>query len=1135
MSISRTPAMRCFLLAQRLAECCSVLLLLIAATWGQSFTGAVFGRVLDPQRAGIPNAAVTLHSLEQGFDRNTTTNLQGEYYFPLVPPGRFVVRAEANDFAASTVNVEVVVATPVRADLILSVQEVKQEVRVLGENGVAVQTESADLGRAINPHQMSELPSLTRSPYDFMALMPGATLSNDLLGVGFAVNGSRTQSANYLLDGSENNDTFMSAPAQDVPLDSIQEFNVQTNYYDAEYGRNSGFTANIVTKSGTNQFHGSVYDYVRNSALAANTYDNNAHGFPRPVFNRHQFGGALGGPIRRNTVYFFGSFEPIRVRSSTTETFYVPTQQLLHISAPGTQAIFRAYPSPKNLSATNFLGRRVCPFDSTCDPATGAGYVTIPAFAFTSRVGPQDAGAGPPQNTILATGRLDWVINPKMQAFARYALENQDVFANVLQPYSSELDVPGSGRNQNIALDLIGAWSPRLTTESRIVYSRAVGVWERFGGNNAKVIPFPAFFFQTEPAVLPSGSGAFNGLGAFYQFAQTVSWARGHHLLKFGGQFVELRDKHTYGIGQTGDAMFSDVQGFVDGVLRFYEIALDPKGGFPRDFISPPFGPPSFTRHFRYNEPALFLEDTWKVTPRLTLTPGLRWEYFGVLHSPGSEHTLDSNFYLGAGSTYPEQIANGRFLRTVDAPGDLRGRFYLPDYKNFAPRLGLAYDLFGDGKTVIRAGGGIFYDRRVGWEMFRVFLNPPSYSLAQLTDVPVSSILSTPYAAFPQKTPIQLSQSDTKPIATNLRSAYTSSWNLTIEREIQNRLVVGASYLGSSGSRLYSLSNVSRIGSGGLLKPSCVRTRFAADKTTPLGPDYTNCLGLNPDLSALIVRGNGSHSSYEALQLRLDSRRLTTLGGEFGVNYTWSHSLDNSSVSALSGFLGGTTGNYLNAFQPSLDRGPSDFDVRHRFAANWIWDIPFGRNSQNWKRRYLLGGWEISGIIGYQTGQPLDIVDSGVPDLSQGTSTRPRLTGSPPSGGSFIPDRVSPNSFLYLPINPVYDPDGSCIPNTLPFACEISVNGPFAGILPRNFFRQPGTYYQNTAVLKNIPFPREGVKLQFRAEFYNLFNHPDLYINPGTNDVNASTFHPRDANTIPGVTASFRDSRQIVVALKFIF
>ena len=1113
---------------------CSALLCFLDRVHAQTFTGSVVGHVFDPQRAVIAGTHVTLHSVDRGFDRQTTTNRVGDYAFELVPPGRFTIRAEANGFAATTISVEVVVATPVRADLELQVQPLRQSVDVAGENGVSVQTENADLGRTISPHEIAELPSLTRSPYDFIALIPGATLSNDLLGVGFAVNGSRTQSANYLLDGSENNDTFMSAPAQDVPLDSVEEFNVQTSHYSAEYGRNSGFTANIVTKAGSNKFHGSLYDYIRNSALAANTYQNDAQGFPRPVFNRHQFGGALGGPVEQGKLFFFASLEPIRARSSTTNGFFVPTPQLLAISAPGTQAIFKTFPLPKVLSATNVEERPLCPFGVMCNPQTQAGYVTIPTFAFTSRLGPQDVGAGPPQNTDLATGRVDWMINSKMQAFARYAVEDQYEFATVSQPYSSQLDAPQSARNQNIALNLIRTWSPNLASESRIVYSRVAGIAERFGANISEV-PFPAFTFANESAALPAGFGVFDGLASFYQFFQTVTWARNHHLLKLGGQFVQLRDRHKYGIGQTGDATFLGAQDFVNGVLQSYEIALDPKGHFPGEFVDPPFAPPSFTRHFRYNEPALFIADTWKVTPRLTLTPGLRWEYFGELHSPGADHILDSNFYLGSGSNLLEQIASGRFLRTVDAPGDLRGHFYQPDYKNFAPRLGSAYDLFGDGKTVIRAGAGLFYDRRVGWELFRAFLNPPSYSLVQLTDAVLTPALVTnPYAAFPN-TPIQLSQSDSKPIATNLHTAYTWSWNATIEHDLAGRFVASASYLGSSASQLYSVSNFSRLGSGGLLDPSCITTRFAADGVTPLGPDYTNCPGLNPNVSTLAIRGNGGHSSYEALQLRLDSRRLARWGVEFGVNYAWSHSIDNSSVSGLSGFLGGTGGNYLDSFQPSLDRGSSDFDVRHRFAAHWIWQIPLGRNSQDWSRHYLLDGWEISGLLSYQTGQPFSIVDSGLPDLSPGSNTRPRLTGTPPRVGSLVPDALSPNSFLYLQINQVYDASGACIAGTAPFACEISVNGPFDGILSRNTFRQPGTYYQNTAVIKNIPLPKEQIELQFRAEFYNLFNHPNLYINVGTNDVNAYSFNPPAGQTVPGVTASFKDNRQIVMALRLSF
>ena len=492
------------------ARSCLVVLSFSLAAQAQTFTGAVAGRVIDAQHAMIPNARLTLSSSSWGYERNTTTNPQGEYSFQLVPPGEFTLRAEAIGFAAATLRIEVVVATTVRVDLSLGIQSLPQRVDVVGESGVAVQTQTADLGRTVSPHEMSELPSLTRSPYDFIALMPGATPSNDLLGVGFAVNGARTQSANYLLDGSENNDTFMSAPAQDVPLDSIEEFNIQTNHFSAEYGRNVGFTANIITKAGSNEFHGTIYDYIRNSVLAANTYDNNAHGFPRPQFNRHQFGGTLGGPIRRKQFFFFASAEPIRVRSSTTNSFFVPTPQLLAISAPGTQAIFQRFPLPTDLSTTNVQELPLCPFGATCNPQTQAGFVTLPAFAFTTRIGPQDVGAGAPQNTILATGRLDWMINSKMQAFVRYAVEDQHVFATVTQPYSTQLDVPQSGLNQNIALNLIGTWSPNLATESRIGYSRVAGVYERFGANSPEV-PFPAFSIANESVVLPAGTGVFDG------------------------------------------------------------------------------------------------------------------------------------------------------------------------------------------------------------------------------------------------------------------------------------------------------------------------------------------------------------------------------------------------------------------------------------------------------------------------------------------------------------------------------------------------------------------------------------------------------------------------------------------------
>jgi hypothetical protein len=634
---------------------------------------------------------------------------------------------------------------------------------------------------------------------------------------------------------------------------------------------------------------------------------------------------------------------------------------------------------------------------------------------------------------------------------------------------------------------------------------------------------------------LPSGAEASGGPANIYQFFQTVTWHRERHTIRVGGQFVQLRDNRTYGIAETADARFSSTQDFVDGNLNLYRLALDPKQHFPGESVAPPFGPPSFTRHFRYNEPALFVEDTWKVAPRVTVTAGLRWEYFGVLHSPGAERVLDSNFYPAASGNYLAQIANGRFFRTIDAVGSLRNHFYAPYFKSFAPRLGAAYDIFGDGKTVLRAGAGLFNDRRVGFELFRAELNPPNYSLTQLKNVLVTTVLlEDQYVAFPNS-PILLDQSDTKPIDTHLRPAYTISWNATLEHEFAGTIVFAASYLGSSGSRLYSVSNQSRAGSGGLLNSECVATRFAADGLTALGPDYTNCGGLNPSVSSLGMRGNAGHSSFEALQLRLDSKRIRPVGIQLGANYSWSHAIDNSSISGASGSVSDSGSGFLDAFHPSVDRGSSDFDQRHRISLYWIWEIPFGDKSGSSLKRWILGGWEVSGIASFQTGQPFTIGDLGVPDLTS-ERTRPRLTGVMPKVGTLVPDADSPNQFLYVPISQVYDPSsGICMANTAPFACEISVNGPFDNTLPRNSFRQPGTYYQNAAIIKNARIGKEGIHLQFRAEFFNMFNHPNLYVNPGTPDVSASTFTAKPGSQTPGVTASFKDNRQIVLAVRLLF
>jgi hypothetical protein len=286
---------------------------------------------------------------------------------------------------------------------------------------------------------------------------------------------------------------------------------------------------------------------------------------------------------------------------------------------------------------------------------------------------------------------------------------------------------------------------------------------------------------------------------------------------------------------------------------------------------------------------------------------------------------------------------------------------------------------------------------------------------------------------------------------------------------------------------------------------------------------------------------NLGHSSYQSLQLRADQRSPTRLGLRFGANYAWSHSLDNVSTLGNDDRGTGTSSYLLNPFDPTLDRGSSDYDVRHRLAAYFIWQPPALRRSA------LLGGWEFSGIVSFQTGQPFSLIDDGVPGREAFDDTRPRVTGrlpAPYSAGQMIADALTPNAFLYLPLNPIRDSAGNCLQASGPLSCELSVNGPYNGTIGRNNYRRPGTSFQNLTVMRNFDLShvgRPGLRLQVRAEFYNPLNHSNLYLNFKTNDAAQQSFNA-SSGTSPGVTASYgapdclpQEARQVVLAIKILF
>jgi hypothetical protein len=1087
----------------------------VGISYGQTFTGSLSGTVFDETKAVLGEASVTLKSVSTGFERTVQTSADGSYLISSLQPSEYIVTVRKEGFSPAEQRVQITVALQARIDFTLTIAPAKEQVDIVGESGVILNTESAERGITINERRINALPSASRNPYDFALIAPGASSSYSPLSqffprdVSVAVNGQRLSSGNYLLDGGQNVNTFVNTPGQLISLDAVQEYRLQTNNYSAEFGRGAGYVANVITRSGSNEFHGSVYEYLRNSRLAANTPENNAQGLtstgqpiaPRPVFTRNQFGFSLSGPVVKDKAFFFANLEPIRVRSSAPTTFLVPTPELISISSPGTKAIFERFPIPSGLSTTNVEYRTVCPYGQSCSEG---GRVTIPAYAAVTRIGPTDAGAGAPQNRYLGTFRVDYNFSDRTQLFGRYSFDKMDQFATVTQPFSPELDRSNNHGHHNMLLNLTKVITQNLVSETRLMYARVRG----FNFSEAPESgDFPILFTFEDGVTLPSGTEGLFYPQNVYQISQTLGWVKGKHSLRFGGQFIQIRDNYTDTFLKTGLMAIPFTQNLVSGNVSQYRIGVDPKGRAVNELVPPPFNSPSFTRHFRTNQYALFVHDTWRVHKRVTLGFGLRYENFGVLSSIEQEKHLESNFAWGEGSNIYERIANGSFVRTIDLPGDLKGRLHRPDNNNFAPRASVAWDIRGDGKIIFRSGAGIFYDAVYTQPSIYTYLNPPAFSTTTLRGLQLTpELLRNPFSVFPNA-PIRLNASQGRFIDPDLKSAYVASWNAALESQFMKNIVASVAYVGSSGVGLYTNHDINRLGSGRFLGRPGER--------------------LNTNMSGLQIRSNQGHSSYHGLQLSAESKVLPSLGLQFGANYTWSHSIDNSS--SIGGFdedslENGLRLDFIDAFNPSLDKASSAFDIRHRFVANFVWELPFGKTGSS-LNRYLLGGWGVSGIMEYQTGQPFTLIDSNAPNFGS-DQARPTFIGGQLPSYTLTPTPNRPNTFLYLPINPVYDETGECVRTGGPIGCAPDVNGPFIGTLGRNLFRRPGTRREDIALFKRTRLPwREGMSLELRAEFYNAFNHPNLVLKPGTQDIGIGS----------GVMVTKSGSRQIILGAKFNF
>jgi hypothetical protein len=1103
--------------AKAVSTAIATLFLLVIATgaaFAQGESGSINGRVTDPQDRVVPGATVTVKSVASGAERTTTTDDQGTYTVPSLQPGLYDVTVKAGQFAEITQRAQVSVGGSVSLETKLSTQSVAANVDVVaGQGGVEVNTTDQQLSDVVNQQQVRELPTLTRNPYDLVGIAGNVTPDVAARGTGYAINGQRSASTSILLDGAENTDNFTATIGQLVPLDSVQEFRVITGNFSAEYGRASGGIVNVATIAGTNDFHGTGYEFNRISRLASNGFDNNARDIPRQVFTRNQFGYSIGGPIWKNKLFFFNNTEWIRVRSGGASVAFVPTPQLIALTSATTRNFLGGYATTTPITGRVFTVSQVISafgaanFVPTPNSPGGNAFSALPgntpAFGEVTYSTPQDVGGGTPQNDMQTVIRIDANLSDKTQLYGRWALQDQvnALGTNASSPYQG-FNTGSFNFNQNFVLNLTHSFSSNFVSQSKVGFNRLNGgqplgdqppgptLYMNSGGSTALSgvnIGFPGYLPFSPGNAIP-----FAGAQNVYQFNQDMSFTSGKHNWRFGGQIIHIRDNKTFGaylnsVQVLGANNAEALSNLVTGNLYQFSVAIDPGGRFPTPagtFVPLPASPPSFSRSNRYTEWAVYGNDSWRVSPRVTANIGLRYEYYGVQHN-AQDPGLDANFYFGSGSTFQERLRNGSFQR---APDSVVGGLWGKDKNNFAPRLGFAWDINGDGKTSIRGGYGLAYERNFGNVTFNAMFNPPNYAVVALAadsvntsgvvtagDVSTLPIFSSNLGPFAGTGPARrLTAVSARHITQDIVNAYAHFWSLSFEKQIAQSTVASLEYSGSAGRKLYSIGDINRTGCG---------THFLGSTTQSASVCNTSrCNGIATSIN---MRGNLGFSNYNGLTASLESNNLRNTGMTFTARYTLSHAKDNlsSTFSDNSYFNLGFTDSY----DPKLDYGSSDFDVRHRFSSSMTYEAPFYKNSSSAVAKNVLGGWSLNTILNIRSGYPFTIYD-----YTFATSAVARLT---PSGPLVVntngPSTGQPNQFILVDttnqtLATPPGPTGNY--NFGPYPIEMT---------KRNQFYGPGFWDITAGLYKRIHMT-ERVNLQLRMEVFNVLNHANNFIDYGS-------------------------------------
>src|SRR6266404_1058462 len=1075
------------------------------SSFAQTFRGTILGSVTDSSGAAVPGATVTIKNVDTGLVRTVTTSDDGSYAAPELPIGTYTVSVEKAGFKLGVVTgIKVEVSSERRADVALQIGQSAQSVEVLGEELPMVESTSNTLGGIVESKIVTSLPVNGRDYQKLIFLVPGVTGSPDQItdspgsfGI-FSVNGARGRANNFLLDGTDMNDGYRNDPAINeagvfgtpatiLPIEAIAELRVASNF-EAEYGRSAGAVVNVVTKSGTNQIHGSAFEFFRNNALDARNYFDNTT-LPQNPFHNNQFGGSLGGPIFKDKTFFFIDYEGLREVGSQSTPSCVPTPNDILFYAP-----VSGDPTSINPVAAKILAQKGWP-----TPNGSGSCIGNPADGLNS----DGSFATVSSNTTLLTPfsnnvnggiiKIDHNFNKDNMLTGRYFLGDSEqsfplalVGGGALPTYNTFTPT----RVQLVSISFVSVMSPSVVNEVRVGWNRfAEGFFPQdrhfdpstIGldtGASGADLGLPRINVGSLPQLGASSSDTRHRVDANWHYIDNISWKHGKHDIKAGYEFRRTTVSQIFDAYFRGRINFDDLAQFLQGTPS---SALQYSGDSNRNTFE--------------NSHSIYLQDSYRWSSRVTLNLGLRYDYYGLIQE---KHGNFTNF---------NPLTGADILVGQD-------RLYQPDYNNVAPRVSVAWDVTGHQKTVVRAGFGIFYDAYSqdmfeGHLPFNSFYDPgPAYSGNAPHPISVATgsgfqLGAGPVFGFPSL------MSDRFGVDQNLRTPYMENYNLNLQQQINRKMTLQVSYVGSQGHKLLRFRDLNQ--------PTLAQIQ-AYDYHAVTDSSGTVIQGGCCTPGALLGPGGGAiyynyeeasgNSIYNSLQTSFRIDNWHGLTSTF--NYTWSHSIDDSSDGE----------DYVpNAAQPDnsqapnrFNRGNSNFDVRNRIAWNFIYEFP---NAPDSRYKIIRNGWGINGIVTVQAGQPFHL-NYNFEDDYNGTG---EFFARPDVVGPIVYHEGDPNNYLQLTsfavpctLDGLGTSAGNCIsinpanPDLTGAKCDQNaagnggtntggcINTMHFGSLGRNSLRGPHFRQFDFSIYKKTPLG-EHMNMELRFEAYNLFNHPN-FANP---------------------------------------